>query len=117
PPKSKLPDGLVDGVGNFESLVNANQTVTSRLKVLPREFLAFVVDPRTPLDERKWAQQFVASQKGTSSWHQSVPYDKGMLETERNGGQGPGPKLAGQDYTLANVKKYGGVCAQQADFV
>ena len=29
-----------------------------------------------------------------------------MLETEQNGGKGPGPKLAGHDYTLQNIKKY-----------
>jgi tetratricopeptide (TPR) repeat protein len=39
-----------------------------------------------------------------------------MLKTEQTG-KGPGPKLAGHDYTLENLKRYGGVCAQQADFV
>lgn len=115
--KSKMPSGLVEGEGNFDYLVNANAAITAQLKLQPREFLTFVVDNRTPIEERKWAQQFVATQKGTSSWHQSVPYDKGMLETEQNGGKGPGPKLAGFDYSLANIKKQGGVCAQQADFV
>jgi hypothetical protein len=114
--KSKMPEGLADGRANFEYLVNADKSVTSNLKALPREFLAFVVDNRTPVNERKWAQKFVKSQRGTSSWHQSVPYDKGMLQTEQTG-KGPGPKLTGQEYTLANIKKYGGVCAQQADFV
>lgn len=114
--KSKMPTALADGRANFEYLVNADRTITGNLKALPREFLAFVVDNRTPAAERKWAQGFVKSQRGTASWHQSVPYDKGMLQTEQTG-KGPGPKLAGQEYTLPNIKKYGGVCAQQADFV
>src|SRR5262249_54304490 len=56
--KSKMPPGQVEGEGNFEYLVNANQMITSQIKLLPREFLTFVVDNRTPLEERKWAQQF-----------------------------------------------------------
>jgi hypothetical protein len=114
--KSKLPSELADAVANFEYLATADKTVTANLKHFPREFLAFVVDNRTPISERKWAQNFVKSQKGVSSWHQSVPYDMAMLKTEQTG-KGPGPKLAGHDYTLENIKKYGGVCAQQADFV
>src|SRR5262249_28565491 len=86
------------------------------IKGLPHEFLVFVVDHKTPIDERKWAQKFVATQKGTSSWHQSIEYDKGMLKTEQTG-KGPGPKLAGHEYTLQNIKKYDGVCDQQADCV
>jgi hypothetical protein len=114
--KSKLPSPFADGKANFEYLTSADKSITSNLKALPREFLTFVVDNKTPVNERGWAQKFVATQKGTASWHQSVEYDKGMLRTEQTG-SGPGPKLAGHDYTLANIKKYGGVCAQQADFV
>ena len=114
--KSTLPTALADARANFRHLANADKVIVANLKVLPREFLAFVVDNKTPIEERKWAQRFVATQKGTSSWHQSIAYDKGMLQTEQTG-KGPGPKLAGHEYTLANIKKYGGVCAQQADFV
>ena len=114
--KSSMPTTLADGRANFEYLANGDKMILANVKALPREFLAFVVDNKTPIEERKWAQRFVATQKGTSSWHQSIAYDKGMLETEQTG-KGPGPKLAGHEYTLANIKKYGGVCAQQADFV
>ena len=115
--KSTMPQGAADAKANFDYLVNGGKGVLSTLKVLPWEFLVFVVDHKTPIEERQWAQQYVASRRGrVSSWHQDIAYDHGMLNTEQTG-KGPGPKLAGHEYTLANIKRYGGVCAQQADFV
>jgi hypothetical protein len=115
--KSTMPENVVEAKGNFEYIANnPNTTVTSNVKGLPREFLAFVIDHRTPIEERQWAQKFVQKTKGISSWHQDIAYDHGMLKTEKTG-MGPGPKLAGHEYSLQNIKKYGGVCAMQADFV
>jgi hypothetical protein len=115
--KSTLPDGLTDARGNFDYLTGSDAVVNGAVKVLPWELLTFVVDHRTPIKERKWAQKYVLSRRGkVASWHQDIAYDHGMLKTEVTG-KGPGPKLAGHEYTLENLKKYGGVCAQQADFV
>jgi hypothetical protein len=115
--KSTMPEGAADAKANFDYLVNGGKGVLPTLKVLPWEFLVFVVDHKTPIEERKWAQKYVATSRGrVTSWHQDVEYDHGMLKTELTG-KGPGPKLAGHEYTLANIKRYGGVCAQQADFV
>jgi hypothetical protein len=115
--RSTLPEGLTDAKTNFDYLVNGGAVVQANLKVLPWEFLVFVVDHKTPIAERKWAQSYVLSRRGkVSSWHQDIAYDHGMLKTEQTG-KGPGPKLSGHEYTLANIKRYGGVCAQQADFV
>jgi hypothetical protein len=115
--RSKMPEGAADAKANFDYLINGGKGVLSTLKVLPWEFLVFVVDHKTPIEEREWAQKYVASRRGkVSSWHQDIAYDHGMLKTEKSG-KGPGPKLAGHEYTLANIKRYGGVCAQQADFV
>jgi tetratricopeptide (TPR) repeat protein len=115
--KSTMPQGAADAKANFDYLVNGGKGVLSTIKVLPWEFLVFVVDHKTPIEERQWAQQYVAGRRGrVSSWHQDIAYDHGMLKTEQTG-KGPGPKLAGHEYTLANIKRYGGVCAQQADFV
>jgi hypothetical protein len=115
--KSTLPDGLVDARGNFEYLYGNESILAGTIKVLPWEFLTFVVDHRTPIKERLWARKYFLGRRGkVSSWHQDVAYDHGMLKTELTG-KGPGPKLAGHEYTLENLKRYGGVCAQQADFV
>ena len=114
--KSTLPEGLADAKTNFDYLVH-DPGLLGTIKVLPWEFLVFVVDHKTPIEERKWAQSYVKGRRSkVSSWHQDIAYDHGMLQTEITG-KGPGPKLAGHEYTLANIKRYGGVCAEQADFV
>src|SRR5262249_8428524 len=112
-----MPEGLVDAVGNLDYMV-ANEKVTEgRLKFLPWEFLVFVVDHRTPLPEREWAQKYYQRARGrVKSWHQDISYDMDMLKGEIDPSSGLKPKLTGKDYTLANIKAYGGVCAHQADF-
>jgi hypothetical protein len=115
--RSTMPKFLADAETNFDYIVSGGTDLVGTVKVLPWELLVFVVDHRTPLSERRWAQQYVKTRRGkVSSWHQDIAYDHGMLKTEKTG-KGPGPKLAGHEYSLENIKRYGGVCAQQADFV
>jgi hypothetical protein len=114
---SILPEKPVDGPGNFEYLAANDKVAEGRLRFLPWEFLVFVVDHRTPLKERVWAQGYYQKSKGTvASWHKDVPYDMDMLRGELEKGSNLKPRLEGREYTLANLKTYGGVCAQQADF-
>jgi hypothetical protein len=114
---ASMPPKLVDGLGNFEYLV-ANEKITDgRLRFLPWEFLTFVVDHRTPLKERGWAQSYYQASRGRAkSWHQDVPYDNDMLKGELDKSSSRKPRLEGREYTLANLKSHGGVCAHQADF-
>jgi hypothetical protein len=118
--KSKMPGGLIDGPANFQYLVDNEKLMEGRLRYMPWEFLVYVVDHRTPLEERKWAREYYQTHKTSKSWHQDVPYDKDMLNGElaQRAGKTTGlkPKLADWDYTLKNIKSLGGVCAQQADF-
>jgi hypothetical protein len=114
---STLPENLVDALGNFEYLAANDKITEGRLRFLPWEFLVFVVDHRTPLKERGWAQGYYQKSKGTvASWHKDVPYDMDMLRGELQKGSNLKPHLEGREYTLAKIKSYGGVCAQQADF-
>jgi hypothetical protein len=84
----------------------------NRIEVLPWEFLAYVVDHRTPVDEREWAvKNYLAKRPMIGKIYQEIEYDKVMLET-----QSKICKLNDHDYTLQDIKKYGGVCAMQADF-
>ncbi len=115
--KSSLPGNRVDALGNFDYMV-ANEKITEgRLRWLPWEYLVFVIDHRTPLEEREWAQKYYQTARRTvKSWHQDVPYDRNMLRGEQEPNSGLQPRLTGKPYTLANIRKEGGVCAQQADF-
>ncbi|HYV39711.1 MAG TPA: hypothetical protein VE988_28740 [Gemmataceae bacterium] len=114
--KSSLPNGQIDGLGNFQYIIN-DKVLEARCRWLPWEFLVFVVDHTTPLAERAWAQTYARTNAGLTSWHKDVPYDHGMLKAEKSKGTSAvQPKLAGQEYTLANIRAFGGVCAMQADF-
>jgi hypothetical protein len=114
---SSMPDNLVDGLGNFRYIIEEEKALEGRARHLPWEFMVFVVDHRTPLSERKWAQTYYQSSKGrVKSMHQDVPYDHDMLKGEMTKNSSLKPKLEGVDYSLKNIKTRGGVCAMQADF-
>ena len=84
----------------------------SRLEVLPWEFLAYVVDHRTPVVERDWAvKEYLAKRPMIGKIYHEIEYDNLMLKTNSEE-----CKLNGHDYTLPDIRKYGGVCAMQADF-
>ena len=119
--KSKMPQGLLDGVGNFKYLVDNEAALEGRFRNLPWEFLTFVVDHKTPLVERAWAQQYYLRNRNSKSWHQGRalrPRDAqgGKSREQGRAPTGRGPNLEGFDYTLENIRRYGGVCAMQADF-
>ncbi len=84
----------------------------SRLQLLPYEFLVYVVDHRTPADERDWAlKNYVTKRPMIGKIYGEIQYDKEMLATDSRV-----CKLDGHDYTLPSIHRYGGVCAMQADF-
>ncbi|MCI0743015.1 MAG: hypothetical protein L0Y72_28635 [Gemmataceae bacterium] len=115
--KSNMPEKLVDAVGNYRYVLDNEKIMEGRTKNLPWEFLVFVVDHRTPLKERGWAQQYYLSQKGRPvAWHQDVPYDHDMLKGEKTKDSKFKPKLQDREYNLSNILHHGGVCAMQADF-
>lgn len=113
-----LPGGMMDALDNFKYVVDNEKRMPQPVALYPWEFLVFVVNHRTPLAERQWAFNFYQTAKTTSkSWHKDVPYDFEIIKRELDKDPAAkNPRLAGLDYTLANIKTYGGVCAHQADF-
>jgi len=117
--KSNLPEGYLDfgALQEFRYHVSHAKEVQgkepfNRLEVLPYEFLAFVVDHRTPVGEREWAiKNYLAKRPMIGKIYHEIVYDDEMLRTKSEV-----CKLNGHDYTLQDIKKYGGVCAMQADF-
>lgn len=114
--KSILPKGVMDigPMDNFQYYLEADPIIRKRVEHLPWEFLVYVVNNRTPMDERKWSQKEYLGRrfaKGMGECYDDITYDKVMLETKSQE-----CRLQGQDYTLANIRTYGGVCAMQADF-
>ncbi|HEX4610025.1 MAG TPA: hypothetical protein VH092_17665 [Urbifossiella sp.] len=112
--KSLLPE-TVKGVGpaeNFRSVVDRAAKLKGVQLQLPWEFLAHVVNHRTPDDEREWAvKNYLARRAGVGTAYTDIVYDKEMLRTKSEV-----CKLNGKPYTLPGIKEFGGVCAMQADF-
>jgi len=110
--KASMPSDRVDGINGFKYLVDAEPFMEGRIEHVPWEFLAHVVNQKTPLQERTWAAKtHLRSRVGFGKCYKEVPYDHEML----NSGSKTA-KLNDHEYTLANLKKYGGVCAHQADY-
>jgi hypothetical protein len=108
--KSSLPTVSTEATDNFKYLVDNDKSFQGRIQLLPWEFLVLLVDHRTPLDERKWSQSNYQSKRVmVGRCYKEVPYDHELLN-------GNTPHLSGQVYTLENIRRYGGVCAHQADF-
>lgn len=116
--QSVLPDGMMDALENYKYVVDTEKRMPQPVSLYPWEFLTFVVNHRTPRSERNWAFGFFQVAKVKSkSWHKEVPYDFEIIKRQiEKDPAAENPKLAGREYTLANIKTYGGVCAHQADF-
>ena len=70
-----------------------------------------VVNHKTPLVERQWAlANYLPRRVMIGTCYHDVPYDDDMYHKKSP------PKLSEQDYTLENIRKFGGVCAHQGDF-
>jgi tetratricopeptide (TPR) repeat protein len=118
--RSTLPtDPLTVGwKENYQYLLSREGELKGVVQNLPWEFLVHMVNNRTPVGERDWAvKNYIKKRAGIGGVYKEIVYDKEMLRTEQRNGGGKGDcRLTDQDYTLEGIKKYGGVCAMQADF-
>ena len=109
---SNMPSGMLGAVENFEYFVDAAGIMQGRAQFLPWEFLVYLVNHKTPRPEREWAAaNYVAKRPMYGKCYADVPYDTEMLKTSSKT-----CKLEGKDYSLPNLRQFGGVCAMQADF-
>lgn len=105
--KATMPNTLVGARENFKHLLGTNSG-----RFLPWEFLAFVVNHRTPSAERAWARdEYSTKTKNFGKCYRDVPYDHLMLNSKSKSAN-----LNGHTYDLSTIRELGGVCAHQADF-
>lgn len=110
--KAMMPAELLDAAANFDYLVAAEPVMEGRIQYVPWEFLLYVVNHRTPKQERVWALQNYGPQRSMfGKCYSTVPYDHEMLNSKSETA-----KLNGKPYTLPNLLTFGGVCAMQADY-
>lgn len=109
---SLMPSGLLGAVENFDYFVESAAIMQGRAQFLPWEFLVYLVNHKTPRAEREWAaSNYVPKRAMYGKCYSDVPYDSEMLRTESKV-----CRLDGKEYTLPNIRQFGGVCAMQADF-
>ncbi|MCH8841262.1 MAG: hypothetical protein IH831_11440, partial [Planctomycetes bacterium] len=105
--KAIMPKELVGARENFQHLLGTNSG-----RFLPWEFLVFVVNHRTPSEERAWAvAEYSSKTENFGKCYHDVPYDHQMLKSKSEV-----TKLNGYPYDLPTIRQLGGVCAHQADF-
>lgn len=117
--KSILPEAVMKMTAqdNFKYFVdNATKLKAKeplvRMEFLPWEFQVYLVDTRTPTNEREWAvSNYLGKRSGIGKCYSEIVYDKEMLQTGSRV-----CKLNDKPYTLESIKRHGGVCAMQADF-
>jgi tetratricopeptide (TPR) repeat protein len=109
---STMPSTLIRGVENFRYFTETESMMQGRAQFIPWEFLALMVNHKTPVEERQWAlQAYLPTRQMFGKCYADVPYDTEMLQTSSRV-----CRLDGKEYNLPNIRQFGGVCAMQADF-
>ena len=118
--QSVLPEGVMTNrhVENYKYLIENDAALKGTVAHLPWEMLVHVVNQYTPVAERNWVlSNYLKRKSQIGTTYKEVKYDTEMLRTEMRNGPGKGEcRIGGKPYTLENLKQFGGVCAQQADY-
>lgn len=98
--------GLLPSFGYYTS----KRRFAYNLQRLPYELSRYLTDTRLPLDERQWARDNYGRSDAPARSYFDVPYDINYSRWGR------AKKISGRPYTLWNLRRYGGVCKDQAYF-
>ncbi len=98
-----------DPIDIFDFFVNNAQTMYIPPDRLPASSLVFVVDVSESIDQLQWAHNTYRSSPGIGQRFFEIMYD----EEHYRSGKKKRVTAAG-NYSLEQIKKYGGVCADQA---
>ena len=80
------------------------------LKTMPWRLLTYVASDSTTIPERDWVMtKFPVFRNNFGTVYSDIEYDMVKLRDAKG-------KIAGHQYTMENVKQYGGVCRDQAWF-
>ena len=79
-------------------------------RTTPVELMVFMVDPGAKLDELSWALEKYGGQREVGPRYSEIRYDNDHFK------RGKDKKVSTEGFNLLNIKKYGGICADQAHF-
>ncbi len=99
-----------DPVELLEFYLRHERRMLFGLKKMPPELLIWVVDATGSVDEMRWALGQYAGNRGVGRLFFTISYDYEHLRS------GTAKRVTQAGYNLPNIKRYGGVCADQAYF-
>lgn len=79
-------------------------------RTMPVELLVYTIDPGAKLDELAWALNRYGGQRDVGPRYSEIRYDNDHFK------RGKEKKVSTEGFNLFNIKKYGGICADQAHF-
>lgn len=79
-------------------------------RTTPVELLIYMIDPGAQLDELAWALDRYDGQREIGPRYSEIHYDNDHFK------RGKEKKITTEGFNLFNIKKYGGICADQAHF-
>lgn len=79
-------------------------------RTMPVELLIYTVDPGAKLEEMAWALDRYGGQREVGPRYNEIKYDNDHFK------RGKEKKITTEGFNLQNIKKYGGICADQAHF-
>lgn len=99
-----------DPLDLFDYFVSNENQMAFGIRNVPAELLIYVVDATSSIDDMRWALQKYARDPKVGQHFFDIKYDQAYYQT------GKDKKIDAVAYTLPNLLKYGGVCADQAYF-
>ena len=99
-----------DPLALFEYFMKNQKKLYFGVQDVPAELLIYVVDATSSIPELQWALQRYAGHRNVGSLFFDVEYDFDHLE------DGDAKKVTKAGWSLPNILKFGGVCADQAYF-
>lgn len=94
----------------FEYFLRNERAMHYGLTTLPAELMVYMVDSAVPIADMEWALKKFPKMGRVGSLYSTIVYDYNHLES------GTVKKVTSAGFTLPNIQKFGGVCADQAYF-
>ncbi len=113
--RATAPNRSCDAENNFLFYCDSNHPAASRLRQLPWEMLLYVVANKRSTEERRWIFEQYTKDGNIDGGvpgkaYNDVPYNENELNSEEE------KALAGREYSLQNIRQYGGVCTARSDY-
>lgn len=94
----------------FDYFTRNEKRLSYPISTVPPELLMYVVDTTAKVSEMEWALSQYKRDKKVGNRFFEIHYDTSHLK------QGTPKKITEEGFDLPNIKRYGGVCADQAYF-